>query len=134
MSGITSQQTRPLVYIVDDDEAVRTSLKLLLETHGLRTRPFASCADFLAAVPVDVDSPPGGCLLVDAHMPGMNGADLQEHLRAAGRDIPTILMTGQPHGPLVARALAAGAREVIAKPIDGQELLSRINQLLPTLA
>ncbi|MCC5857630.1 MAG: response regulator [Ectothiorhodospiraceae bacterium] len=132
MSGITSRQTRPLVYIVDDDGAVRTSLKLLLETHGLRTRRFKSCADFLAAVPVDIDDPPGVCLLVDAHMPGMNGADLQEHLQASGRDIPTILMTAQPHGPLATRAQAAGAREVIAKPIDGQDLLSRINQLLPT--
>ncbi|MCH8505046.1 MAG: response regulator, partial [Ectothiorhodospiraceae bacterium] len=120
MSETISQQTSPLVYIVDDDEAVRASLKLLLETHGVGVRTFASCADFLAAVRGEGDSPPASCLLMDAHMPGLNGADLQEHLRAAGRDLPTIVMTGQPHGPLAARAPGAGARDIMAKPHDGQ--------------
>ncbi len=131
MSGPWSERAHAVIYVVDDNEAVRNGLKLLLEVNGFCAAAFASGSDLLAAIRADAGTTVAGCLLLDLHLPGLNGAELQERLRAKGLEIPTILMTGQPHGPQAARARAAGVTEIMPKPIDGTALLTTIHQLLP---
>lgn len=112
------------VYLVDDDEAVRDGLALLLETVGLRVRGFASPAAFLAARPGLVP----GCLILDIRMPGMSGLKLQEKLRSDGLDWPIIVISG--HGDIEAcrTAFHAGAVDFLSKPVDEQDLIDAIQK------
>lgn len=126
MSGFMFQQKRPLIHIVDDDNAVLASLSLLLESEGLRVVLFNSCRAYLSALLRSDKQILPQCLLLDASMPDMTGPDLQEHLRSSRLEIPTIVMTGRPHGHLVERARSAGARDVLAKPIDPLKLLASV--------
>ncbi len=112
------------VCVVDDDEAVRDSMRVLLESHGLTVRDYASARAFLAEVPGD------GCLLLDLHMPEMNGLELLEKLRAERVDIPTIIMTGRSDAGLRARAQKAGAIAFLDKPADEDKLIDSIEHAL----
>ncbi len=114
------------VFLVDDDQAVRDAVGLLLRTTGLNVESFASAADFLASD--GVRRP--GCLLLDVRMPGMSGLDLQKQLRDQGHRIPIIFMTGHGDVPMATRAMKAGAFDFIEKPFQGQTLLVRVREAL----
>jgi len=114
------------VFVVDDDEAVRTSLKLLLRSVGLPVETFSSAQEFLDRF--DADRP--GCLVLDIRMPGMSGLELQEHLNAMHAMIPVVFITGHGDVPMAVEAMQHGAVDFIQKPFRDQDLIDRINQAL----
>ncbi len=117
---------RPVVYVVDDDEAVRDGLRRLLESVGLEVSTHADALEFLDRyVP---ESP--GCLLLDMRMPGMGGLDLQDELRERGIALPVIIITGHGDVPAAVRALKGGALDFIQKPFNPQALLDRVQQAI----
>lgn len=109
---------RRLVGVVDDDAAVRDSLRFLLEAAGFPVATFYSADQFLAAADADGVA----CLLLDQHMPQVTGLELLQRLRRAGRDLPVALMTGSPSAQLMRRALELGAVMVLEKPLTEQAL------------
>ena len=109
------------VYVVDDDEAVRDSMRLLLESNGFVARDFASADLFLRA-----DSGDMGCLLLDLHMPGTSGLELLRLLRARGIACTVILVSGRRDPAQDAEVMAAGASALLAKPFDDQQLLELV--------
>jgi two-component system response regulator FixJ len=116
---------QPPIYIVDDDEAVRDSLRLLLESSGFIAREFAS-ADLLLNTNID----DMGCLLLDLHMPGISGLELLRLLRARGLKHPMIVISGRRDPVQDAEALAAGASALLSKPFDDQQLLDLVTRAL----
>ncbi len=116
----------PTVFVVDDDQAMRTSLQWLIESTGLPVKTYASADEFLA------DYYPGraGCLLLDVRMPGMSGLELQAHLAREGLGIPVILITGHGDIAMAVRAMKAGAIDFIEKPFHDEDLLRSIRQAL----
>jgi FixJ family two-component response regulator len=114
------------VFIVDDDEAVRGSLKLLLKTLGLPAQAYASAQEFLA----DFDPQHSGCLVLDIRMPGMSGLELQEELNTRGAMLPIIFITGHGDVPMAVEAMQHGAMDFLQKPFRDQDLLDRINRAL----
>jgi two-component system response regulator FixJ len=118
------------VYIVDDDEAVRDSLSVLLESKAYAVRSFVSAAKFLAAAP----SLPAGCLIVDIRMPEMDGLELQQRLVERGLNFPLIVITGHGEVPLAVRAMKAGAVDFIEKPFASEAILDSLDMALARLA
>ncbi|MCW5889652.1 MAG: response regulator transcription factor [bacterium] len=118
--------TDPTVFVVDDDPAMRDSLRWLLESVGLAVVTHATATDFLGAR--DPDAP--GCLVLDVRMPGMSGLDLQTELVRRGDEIPTIVITGHAEVPMAVRAVKAGALDFIEKPFSDQLLLDRVRQAI----
>lgn len=114
------------VFIVDDDPAVRKSLRWLIESVGLRVRTFASGSEFLD----EYDPQQPGCLVLDVRMPGMSGLDLQERLREHGRHVPIIVMTAFGDVPMAVRAMKFGAVHFFEKPVKDQELLDHIQSAI----
>jgi FixJ family two-component response regulator len=115
-----------VVYVVDDDEAVRDSLKLLLESVDLQCRTYASATEFLE----DHDADQHSCLVADIRMPGMSGLDLQDELKRRGSTIPILFITGHGDVPMAVDAMKSGALDFIQKPFRDQDLLDRIHQAL----
>jgi two-component system, LuxR family, response regulator FixJ len=109
-----------LIYIVDDDEAVRDSLSLLLETRGFTVRAFASAREFLTAAP----SLRPGVLVSDVRMPEMDGLELQQNLAERGFSFPLIVITGHGEVPLAVQAMKAGALDFIEKPFAAEAILA----------
>jgi two-component system, LuxR family, response regulator FixJ len=118
--------TRPTVFIVDDDTAVRDALKFLLRSVGHPVEAFSSAQDFLDAYRDDRP----GCLVLDIRMPGMSGLELQEKLVERRSILPIIFITGHGDVPMAVEAMQAGAMDFIQKPFRDQDLLDRINQAL----
>jgi two-component system response regulator FixJ len=116
--------------VVDDDEAVRDSLSVLLEAKGYAVRSFGSALEFLAAAP----SLPSGCLIADVRMPEMDGLELQRQLRARAVELPTIVITGHAEVPLAVRAMKAGAVDFIEKPFAPEAILDSLEGALSRLA
>jgi FixJ family two-component response regulator len=118
------QETEPLptVFIVDDDEAVRSSMTLLMKAAGLRVEAFGSAQEFLNGF----DAARGGCLVLDVRMPGMSGLGLQDELNARGALLPIIFVTGHGDIPMAVEAMQHGAMDFLQKPFRDQELLDRI--------
>jgi len=116
----------PLVYIVDDDNGMRTSLAWLLESVGIRSRGFVSAADFLKAFDVDVPA----CLVLDVRMPEASGFDVQEALNRRGAILPIIFVSGHGDIPMSVRALQQGAVDFVEKPYNSQQMLERIQRAL----
>ena len=114
------------VYVVDDDAAVRDSLKWLIESVGLRVQPCASAQAFLDAY--ERSSP--GCLVLDVRLRGMSGLDLQAELARREIGIPTIIVTGHGDVAMAVRAMKMGAIDFIEKPFNDQELLERIQRAI----
>jgi len=115
-----------MVYIVDDDAAVRDALAALLGSVGLEARTFASAEAFIEAA----DAGMRGCLLLDVRMPGMGGLELQPRLREQGVLLPVIFITGHGDVPMAVRAMKSGAADFIEKPFNEQQLLERIQACL----
>lgn len=114
------------VFVVDDDQAMRNSLKWLIESVGVMVESFASADDFLARY----ESGRPGCLVLDVRMPGMSGLELQEHLAARNIRIPAVIITGHGDVPMAVRAMKAGAVDFIEKPFNDEALLDAIRRAL----
>jgi FixJ family two-component response regulator len=112
------------IYVVDDDDAVRDSLKILLTTQGAEVEDFGSCEDFMAAY----EPSPGGCLILDVHLPGMNGFDLLDRLSTSQVTIPVILISGNPSMDMRARARHMGAVALLDKPVGFPRLLEALDK------
>jgi len=115
-----------LVYVIDDDEAVRDSLRMLLESADLEHRVFASAFEFLDAY----DPEQHACLVSDIRMPGLSGLELQERLVEQRAEIPIIFITGHGDVPMAVTAMKSGAVDFIQKPFSDQELIDRIHTAL----
>jgi FixJ family two-component response regulator len=115
-----------IVFVVDDDAAVRESLKNLIRSVGLRVELFASAQEFLRSKRPDLP----GCLVLDVRLPGLSGLDLQKRTSDAGIEIPIIFITGHGDIPMSVRAMKAGAVEFLTKPFRDQDLLDAIQQAL----
>jgi RNA polymerase sigma factor (sigma-70 family) len=114
------------VFVVDDDQAMRSSLKWLIESVGLAVESFASADEFLRSYY------PGraGCLLLDVRMPGMSGLELQEYLLEHQIEIPVIIITGHGDVHMAVRAMKSGAVDFIEKPFNDEMLLDAIRNAL----
>jgi FixJ family two-component response regulator len=117
-------ETPPVVFVVDDEPAVRISLKRLLRSIGLEARTYASSQEFLHSERPDAPA----CLVLDVRLPGLSGLDLQQELAAANVDLPIIFVTGHGDIPMSVRAMKAGAVEFLTKPFREQDLLEAIQR------
>jgi FixJ family two-component response regulator len=120
------KERSPVVFIVDDDEAVRSSLRLLLKSVGLVPSALGSAREFLDKY----DPAQPGCLVLDVRMPEMSGLELQEKLNLQGAVIPVIFITGHGDVPMAVEAMQAGAFDFLQKPFRDQDLIDRIQRAL----
>jgi FixJ family two-component response regulator len=111
-----------VVYVVDDDDAVRNALRLLFHTADLEVQTFASAAAFLE----QADLGRRCCLLLDIRMPGLTGTDLYVELRGRGVRAPVIFITGHGDIPMAVEAMRQGAYDFIEKPFDDEKLLTQV--------
>jgi RNA polymerase sigma factor (sigma-70 family) len=111
-----------IVFVVDDDPSVRSSLKFLLSTVGLQVESFGSADTFLHRTPPDAPS----CLVLDVRLPGLSGLDFQRELAARNIRIPIVFLTGHGDIPMSVRAMKAGAVEFLTKPFRDQDLLDAV--------
>jgi len=117
---------QPTIYVVDDDDAVRDSLKMLLESYQLFVRDYGSVPEFLDGIdPVD-----NSCLVLDLHLPAMGGFDVMNTLARRGVTLPVIVITGRSDAQTKARALQSGAVAFLEKPVDDQLLMNAIETAL----
>jgi len=114
------------VFVVDDDDAVRNSLRLLLKSAGIATEVAASAQEFLSSY--DTSHP--GCLVLDVRMPGMSGLEMQHELNMRGAAIPVIFITGHGDIPMAVEAMQHGAFDFLQKPFRDQDLLDRVQRAL----
>jgi FixJ family two-component response regulator len=127
MMQVGSASARSVVLVVDDDPAVRNSLKFALEVEGFSVQVYPTGTALLDAD----DMPNSGCLVADYNLPGINGLDLLEVLRARGVKLPAILITSHPTAALRSRATSAGVR-LIEKPLLNDTLFQCIRSALGT--
>ena len=120
------KERSPVVFIVDDDEAVRSSLRLLLKSVGLVPAAVGSAGEFLDTY----DPAQPGCLVLDVRMPKISGLELQEKLNLQGAVIPVIFITGHGDVPMAVEAMQAGAFDFLQKPFRDQDLIDRIQRAL----
>jgi FixJ family two-component response regulator len=111
-----------VIFVVDDNLAVRESISGLLRSVGLRSESFPSAREFLGTDLPDVSA----CLVLDVRLPGMSGLDLQRHLADSGVELPIVFITGHGDIPMCVRAMKAGALDFLTKPFRDQELLDAI--------
>jgi two-component system response regulator FixJ len=120
------RQAVPTVFVVDDDEGVRDSLRFLLKSVGVATKALGSAAEFLDSY--DVNQP--GCLVLDVRMPAMSGLELQQQLNMRGAMIPVIFITGHGDIPMAVEAMQHGAFDFLQKPFRDQDLIDRLQKAL----
>jgi two-component system, LuxR family, response regulator FixJ len=125
-SAARAAQKGPLVYLVDDDEAIRDSLGLLLRSVGLDCEVYASALEFLGAY----DPARHSCLVADIRMPGLSGLELQQRLNEQHSEVPMIFITGHGDVPMAVNAMKSGASDFIQKPFRDQDLIDRIHKAL----
>jgi len=125
---MTALEHAATVFVVDDDEAVRSSLRLLLKSLGMPAVTHGSAAEFLAAY--DPEQP--GCIILDVRMPGMNGLELQDELNRRGAIIPVIFITGHGDVPMAVEAMQHGAFDFLQKPFSDKDLTDRIQRAIAT--
>ncbi|MBN3838445.1 MULTISPECIES: response regulator [Burkholderia] len=116
----------PRIYVVDDDEAVRVSLRWLLESVGHQVDVFSNGREFLSGADPEIP----GCLLLDIRMPYMGGFELQESMRAAGFRLPIIFLTAHGDIPMTVRAMKGGAYDFLEKPYNDQDLIDKVADAL----
>jgi FixJ family two-component response regulator len=114
------------IYIVDDDDAVRDSMRALLESFDFEVRDFCSAKEFLA----ERSEARNACLILDLHMPVMGGIELLAQMQAEGWRLPAIVMTGRSDPVLKQRALQSGAFALFDKPVSEHELLDAIDRAI----
>jgi FixJ family two-component response regulator len=127
-TGRPVKQQEPVVFVIDDDEAMREALSSLIRSVGLQVETFASAADWQARFPQPPQAP--ACLVLDVRMPGISGLDLQQELVQLGLPWPIIFITGHGDIPMTVRAMKAGAVEFLPKPFRDQDLLDAISTAL----
>lgn len=118
--------SEPLVHVVDDDAAMRDSLRFLLKISGFQTRTYASGPELLAAAAEGI----AGCVVTDMHMPEMTGLELMQRLREAGVGLPVIMISGQGDMALALEAMRLGALNFLEKPFEDELLLASIRKAL----
>ena len=123
---VASGSTAPTIFLVDDDNALRAALRDLLEQDGKLVEDYSSCEAFLEAFRPGLEA----CLLIDAYLPGMNGLELLERLRADGQTLPAIMITGDSDVPMAVKAMKAGASDFIEKPVGPDDLLASVERAL----
>jgi FixJ family two-component response regulator len=116
----------PVVFVVDDEKAVRKSLARLIKSVGLNVQAFSSAREFLESDPSDSPS----CLVLDVRMPGLSGLDLQNELDNVGYNIPIIFITGYGDIPMSVRTMKRGATDFLIKPVNEQDLLDAIHRAI----
>jgi two-component system response regulator FixJ len=122
----TTKDPQALVFVVDDDEAVRSSTKLLLKSVGLPAVTYSSAQEFLD----NYDQMQPGCVVLDVRMPAMSGLELQQLLNIRGAIIPVIFITGHGDIPMAVEAMQHGAFDFLQKPFRDQDLLDRVQKAL----
>jgi len=118
--------TDPTVFVIDDDKAIRSAIKNLLESIGLRAEVFSTPREFLKTEPRDKL----GCLVLDVRLPGASGLDFQRELAEAKVEIPIIFITGHGDIPMSVQAMKAGAVDFLTKPFRDQDLLDAIQKAI----
>jgi len=118
----------PIVFIVDDDDAVRESLNWLISSIDLKVEAYASAGDFLGQCRPNQS----GCLITDVRMPELSGLELQDELNRRGCDLPVIVITGHGDVQTAVRAMKAGAFDFVEKPFNDQLLLDLVNRAVAT--
>jgi FixJ family two-component response regulator len=121
-----SHQGPPVVAVVDDDADVRVALMRLISSAGFATEAFASGAELMQAMG---DRWPG-CVVLDLHMPGISGFEVQRRLRERGVQVPVLIITGRDAAEARSEALTLGATAYLAKPVDADALLDAIRGVL----
>ncbi|MBA5688636.1 response regulator transcription factor [Rugamonas apoptosis] len=116
----------PVIHVIDDDVSLRTALGRLLAASGYRVCGYESASAFLEADPGDG----AGCILLDVHMPGLTGVQLQEHLAVRGCILPIVFLTGRADVATSVRVIKAGAEDYLLKPIAREALLDVIERSL----
>jgi FixJ family two-component response regulator len=116
----------PTVFVIDDDDLVRSAIQGMLKSVGLRSETFGTPQEFLRSKRPDSPS----CLILDVRLPGISGLDFQRELANAGIRIPIIFITGHGDIPMTVKAMKSGAVEFLTKPFRDQDLLDAINQAL----
>lgn len=116
----------PIIYVVDDDQAMVESLSWIIESVGLKVKTYIRAQEFLD----QYDPEQHGCVLLDVRMPGMSGPELQLKLNQYGATLPIIFISGHGDVPLAVRVMKAGAVDFLTKPFNDQVLLESINKAL----
>src|SRR5262245_25999004 len=124
--GPTVLGQAPVISIIDDDASVRLATSRLVRSLGYITHALASADEFLRSPQVNATS----CVIADVHMPGMDGVELQSHLRAQGSRLPIIFITAFPNESVRARALEGGAVSLLTKPFDAATLIRSLDVAL----
>jgi FixJ family two-component response regulator len=119
-------ETHAMVFVIDDDAAIREALQSLIRSVGLSVQTFASAREFLTSQRPDAPA----CLVLDVRLPGLSGLDLQRELSAAEIYLPIIFITGYGDIPMTVQAMKAGAVEFLTKPFRDQDLLDAIQQAI----
>ncbi len=127
---MTNTQATSTIYIVDDDEAVRDSLRWLLEANGYRVKSFSGAEEFLQAY----DPDQVGVLIVDVRMPGMSGLELQEVLISRQAPLPIVFITGHGDVPMAVSTMKKGAVDFLEKPFNEAELRDIVARMLVNAA
>lgn len=121
-----ARSEEPTVFVVDDEEAVRSSLKWLLESIRLKVETFDSAEAFLNSVRLDRP----GCLVLDVRMPGMSGPELMDRLNELHVPMPVLFLSAHGDVPLAVRTIKGGAVDFLQKPYNNQQFLERVRQAL----
>ena len=126
MSATTKSQTKPIIFVVDDDISVRESLESLITFAGWQPETFASAGEFLARPRTTIPS----CLVLDVSLPDLNGLELQKLVASDRIDMPIIFITGHGNVPMTVQAMKGGAVEFLTKPFDDEVLLTALRHAI----
>ena len=121
---------KPIVHVVDDDDAMRDSMAFLLSSAGIESQTYDSAVSFLDKLPSAIK----GCVVTDVRMPGMSGIDLLRELKLRAPTLPVIVITGHGDVPLAVEAMKVGAIDFIEKPFDDESFIASVRSALDNTA